>query len=201
MKKLLCLMLLGVSLNANILEIKELKTKCNQKDLNACVSLGNEYYQQACYAKARDIWIKACKGGNSTGCEYLYNLHISGIFNLSSFFKDGFKTQSELTHKTFKFSAKHCNEGSIQHCSILAFFYANGFGGVKQDYAKARKLYAKACDKEVESSCNHLGFLYSEGLGGKQDYAKAKKYFAKFCEFKYLIDNCENYEILKDLGY
>lgn len=203
MKKLLCLVLLGGSIlsssvfGVDILYLKELKDKCDKDDLVACAWLGAEYSRQDYVAKAKEYLIKSCKGGSDTGCSFLSDLHNEGMYDLSDILNDDFKPNNKYSYKTLKPHIKNCKKGLIDSCDILAYSYANGLG-VKQDYAKAIKLLKKACDVKEWFSCYRLGFMYSQGIGVKQDYVKAKKYFEKWCHHS---RDCENYEILKNLGY
>lgn len=58
-------------LSVSVLSANELESKCNKGDLEACAVLGLEYYDNENYAKAKDLWIKSCDGGNTNAC---YNL-------------------------------------------------------------------------------------------------------------------------------
>lgn len=74
MKKLLYLMFLSVS----VLGANELEIKCNKGDLRACVDLAVEYFNSQHYAKAKDIWIKACDLGDQKGCDEYRKLNEQG---------------------------------------------------------------------------------------------------------------------------
>ncbi|MBZ7979906.1 sel1 repeat family protein [Campylobacter sp. RM12642] len=169
MKKLLCLVLVGMSLFANktnkeclnmdyktCYEIndKNLEIKCDNKDYHACflltlIELDNN-----------------CNKNDYESCHKLANEYESDW---------KFKKAIEL-------HTKACNGGYFQSCDFLGFFYEHA-RGVKRDIAKAIHFYKIACDNKGYLACESIGYIYSEGFWLMQNHKKAIEYYKKACEY------------------
>ena len=130
------------------------------------------------YAKAVELFTKACDGGYAGGC-----------FNLGFMYYKGDGVAQDYA-KAVELYTKACDGGSAGGCFNLGTMYDNG-DGVAQDYAKAVELYTKACDGGYASGCSNLGIMYGKGDGVAQDYAKAVELITKACDGGEAI-GCEN---------
>lgn len=176
MKKLLCLVFLGVSLGASILDINKIKSKYDKGDFNACYELGWEYIIIQYYSKGEDLWRRACDNNNSLACRNLGGLYGNEFLPIHDTQKS-----REFYAKAKDMASKGCKNNKTDDCGILGLLYHYA-QGVEQDYAKARELYTKACDGGVDFGCSRLGDLYYSGQGVKEDKTIAKEYYGKACD-------------------
>ena len=135
------------------------------------------------YAKAAELFQKACDGNGFQGCINLGNSYSKG---------EGVKQDYA---KAVELYQKACDGKFAVGCSYLGEAYFKG-EGVKQDYAKAVELYQKACDGKFAESCKELGNIYLEGKGVKQDNQRALEFLKKSCDLKDQ-DGCDSYSKTK----
>lgn len=106
--------------------------------------LGAEAYKNDNYAKAFELYKKACDVGNLNACTELGFLFEKGI----GCRQDHFKAAA-----LFK---KSCDGGDFLACYNLAINYQSGLG-VVQDYSEAHALYKKSCFGNYLTACVNLG--------------------------------------------
>ena len=156
----------------------------------ACSSLGEMYYDgkgvRQDYAKAAELWKKACDMEDANAC-----------FNLGVMYWTGEGVREDYA-KAVEPYKKACDMEYANACFNLGALYYDG-KGVRQDYAKAAELWKKACDMKDGGACNNLGVLYDKGQGVRQDKSIAKQYFGKACDLGEQM-GCDNYKKLNQQG-
>ena len=107
-------------------------------------------YDQGNFAKAVQLFQKACDGGDASGCSDLGVLYANGQGVKQDYFK-----AVELYQKA-------CDGGHASGFYNLGVSYANG-QGVKQDKSKAKQLFGKACDMRLQQGCEAYRILNEQG--------------------------------------
>jgi len=152
---------------------------------------GVKAYRLGDKIKAKDLYTKACDGGEMNGC-----------FNLGVMYDNGDGVK-ENTIKAKELFGKACDGGEMNGCYELGLMYNFG-DGVKENKIKAKDLYTKACDGGDIRGCSNLGrmYFYGDGVrqnknGVRQNKIKAKEFFGKACDGGEMF-GCKIYKILNE---
>ncbi|WP_148803698.1 tetratricopeptide repeat protein [Campylobacter concisus] len=123
---------------------KILNKECGQNRAWACNQLAFLYakgdlkilslFESA--KKAKELYQKACDGGNANGCAGLGEM----------FFRE------QNYAKAFELYQKACDDEDGYGCGRLASLYYKGLG-IEKDKSKAKELNKKACDLGNQFSC------------------------------------------------
>jgi TPR repeat protein len=135
----------------------------------AVVAEGNQAYKAKDFARARELYDQACKGGNTTGC-----------FNAGFMYRNGVGGALDQKRARMLFD-QACEDGVATACYSAGNMYRLGEGGM-QDQRRARKLYDQACDGKGANGCANLGNMFNEGIGGAKDKARARELYSRACE-------------------
>ena len=107
-------------------------------------NLGNLYYNghgvKQDKNKAKELYEKACNGGNDIGC-----------FNLGTMYEKAEGVKKDYS-KAIELYKKSCDNGYSRGCFNLGYMYEKA-QGVNQDKTKAKELYKIACDDKIEFGC------------------------------------------------
>ncbi|MDA7817468.1 sel1 repeat family protein [Sulfurimonas sp.] len=130
MKKysLILLVLLNVNINADL------------------IMNGNAAYRSNDYAKALDIYKKACDINIAQGCTHVSTMYFKG---------NGMDID---TSGGIEYMDKACTLNDAKACYDLAYFYFRGMF-VKEDKLKAKDLFSKSCDGGVVKGCNNYKIM------------------------------------------
>ncbi len=162
------------------------ETACLQADdARACVTVGYNY-QNGIGAppdldRARDLFDRACIGGQMTGCT-----------NLGVLYEQGLGVSVDLDRARDLYD-RACTGGDMLGCKNLGGLYHHGLG-VPADLDRARALYDRACTGGEMGGCSSLGFIYDQGIGVAADLDLAAAYYDQACNGGNMI-GCSN------LGY
>ncbi len=151
------------------MELGYLKEKCyKQKDSNACLEIGNEYYKLKMYEKAVKYLTKGCDLKNGEAC-----------FKLSKLYLHGEGVEGDFD-KTFELVKKACRLNYIEGCVEEGVIYK-----IEGNFDKAFNILKKTCELNSARGCNELGDMYFIGYGVKKDEKKAKEFYRKACKLRY----------------
>jgi TPR repeat protein len=154
--KIMKKILIGLFIMLNILNAYAITNEnkaYDTKEMNEYNFLGSKYYfgdgVKQDKQKAKQLYTKACDGGDANGC---YNL---GVMSDNG---DG-ATQDK--QKAKELYTKSCDAGNMGGCVNLGLMYTTG-DGIRQDKQKAKKLFAKACDGGNMGGCKGYKILDSQ---------------------------------------
>jgi hypothetical protein len=131
------------------------------KEANDALSRGD-------YAKAVDLFNKACHAGSAASC-----------VNLGYMYENGQGVTKDDSHAAALYS-EGCDAGNALGCVNLGTLIESG-QGVARDDSHAAALFSKGCDAGIADGCSSLGNLYRLGLGVEEDTDKARQLLAKGC--------------------
>lgn len=141
--------------------------------MSACNTAGVLYAQGLGMAqnffRARDLYTRACEGGNMFGCS-----------NLGWFYEVGRAVPRDIA-RAYRLFDYACERDHMPACRNLADLYARG-RGVVSDVTKARTLYLRACDDSYLPACSRLGRSYLNAVESEPNLELAKHYFTRACE-------------------
>jgi serine/threonine-protein kinase len=135
--------------------------------------LGKAAFESKDYTQVRQLFNRACEGGEMKACNYLGYVYAQGL---------GGPVDADAARKIYQ---KACDQGNLLSCTSLGTM-----DQIDQKYTEARKYFKQACDGGVNDACNYLGYLYAQGLGGPQDKQKAREVYQKACDGK-VAEACE----------
>jgi uncharacterized protein len=132
---------------------------CAADEPVACVNLGRiwrdgDVDDAVNYGEAADLFDKACKAGDSEGCELLAKLADT---------------------------AKAACTKDATDCTNWGYMNRNGLGVAKSEQA-ALKIYERACTAKRPVACSNLGQMHRDGEGVPIDVKKALKFYDKACK-------------------
>lgn len=113
---------------------------CEQRDYDACVSLGEIYLSKRQYffeTQALELFHEACDNKNATGCFWIAE---------ELYYKD------DHMDEALPYFIQACEYGDIESCSVLGWCYEEG-EYVIQDMEKAREYYQRSCDLGSDLIC------------------------------------------------
>lgn len=175
--------------------------ECNSG--SSCFGLGNIYYNNDNYNKARELYERSCSFDYGDGCwklGYLYDLG-TGV------------AQNSITANSYY--RKACSFNNAVACINLGNYYAYGTEE-PNNYQWALDFYKKACDLgnkigcenydsmavvfkkdgcDSGSECFNLAYSYYQN----HDYQKARDFYQKSCSLDY-GEGCGNLGYLYDNG-
>ena len=132
-------------------------------------------------ARAAELYMRACDGGDMYGC--------SSLITLADSYVKGGGVRQDLA-RAAELYERACSGGQIDGCSrlvALAKLYANGGERVPQDSNQAAELYQQACDGGQLDGCSSLVTLadsFAKGEGVPQDRARAAELYERACNGK-----------------
>ncbi len=118
-------------------------------------------------ARARSLFIAACRYGNGRGCTLLGYRYAKGL--------EGMKRDDDAALVLYQ---RGCQADDPEGCRYLAEFEARGRGGADPDPERAAETYAKACHVGDNVSCREV----ATKLMGTGDYRKAMLTAKRGCE-------------------
>ena len=129
-------------------------------------------------ARAAELYMRACDGGDMYGC--------SSLISLADSYVKGEGVRQDLA-RAAELYERACSGGQMDGCSrlvALAKLYANGGERVPQDSNQAAELYQQACDGGQLDGCSSLVTLadsFAKGEGVPQDRARAAELYERAC--------------------
>lgn len=147
---------------------------CRDGVMRACNELGARYLAGEGVprdpARARQLFERACEGGEIGAC-----------FNLAHLFHTGAEGVSVDLALAARYYDRACTGNDMGACSNLGVLYRQG-QGVERDPAHAARLYQRACDGGLMDACNNLGILYGRGEGVSRNPETAATLFRRACD-------------------
>ena len=142
--------------------------ECESGNALACHDLALMYETAAGvpqdYARARELYGKACDGGHAAAC-----------------FRVGKLSEQELHYAdAFPMYTRGCDAGNAQSCHAAGLLLLSGKGSPR-DPARAVALFQRACDAKFAGACGSLGYAYGHGDGVPRDLAKARALYEDAC--------------------
>ena len=129
-------------------------------------------------ARAAELYMRACDGGDMYGC--------SSLITLADSYVKGEGVRQDLA-RAAELYERACSGGQMDGCSrlvALAKLYAKGGERVPEDPNRAAELYMRACDGGQMDGCSSLvtlADLYPEGQGVLQDRVRAAELYEGAC--------------------
>jgi len=154
---------------------------------------------------ARDLYQKACDGGDVRACVELgvtYERQVGFLRELdksAALYDRACKAGDRLgcarhgqalvegwgvtadPKAGVKQARAACDAGEMYGCFVVALAYQYG-KGVATDQAKSLELNRKACDGGLMSGCVNQGFAYEQGRGAERDDTKAVQLYELSCD-------------------
>ena len=141
---------LGCSSYEELYDNIETPVKCEEyKDMDACVTAGEEYAENDDFKNSLKYLKKACDGDEMLGCGMQGYLYYEGM---------GVKQDYK---KALKLYNKSCNGGTVEICGLIGKMYEDGVG-VDINFTKALELYTKSCEGGNDDGCDSFKTLYEK---------------------------------------
>ncbi len=164
------------------------ETACADGEPWACEELGGRIAEGRGAAKnptlARELWSRACDGGDGYGCFRLALAHGRG--------SDGTVADEEradrFAERGFAAHRAGCDRGSDNACYGAAVSLAEGTGtaadplAAERVFARLHAFWSARCDAGDARGCSSLAMLYEDGRGVPADGAKALELLDRACE-------------------
>ncbi len=177
-------------------EFEKLESGCREgnwdscSELGACLELG--YGARGNGARAAEIYVHACEGGDDYNCFGAGRKYFIG---------HGVPLDRGRAAELFDIA---CDLGvtdgdslGIDGCIKLALMYENG-EGLPVDHARAAELYRKGCDHGDGQACFNLAVKHAEGEGVPLDYSRAAELYRESCD--QARNGCNNLGVLYAKG-
>ncbi|HUV69213.1 MAG TPA: tetratricopeptide repeat protein [Terracidiphilus sp.] len=155
--------------------------RCNAGETKVCAGLGSLFSLgdtivdgrrvSKDFPRATFFYIKACDGGEPTGCFYLGEMYLHGEGVVKN------------TSKALTLFSRACEKDDMASCSELGVLYATG-NSVALDYQAAARMFSKACVAGDASGCRNLGLCYLDGKGVNKDVYKGKELLKRSCSMR-----------------
>jgi len=181
---------------------------CKSGEIDACAILA-EMYENGFNVgkdikKAKELYIKACKGENGKSCfktintmgynVFAYDLVTKkDLYNMSCDYGYTFgcaytalKDKNLLKAKNF--FEDLCNRKNLDACIELGKIYEKN--SKKESKVSAKELYENVCMNGNAEGCFSLAQIYHYGKGIKVDNIKAEKFYRKACVLESKANSC-----------
>ncbi len=187
------------------------EAQCALGDLGSCTNLGfrqNPHLPEG-NQRAKELFERACNGGEQTGCYRLGGLLAEGrpgvtadparavtvleracaagvgasCRDASVYYDLGVPGIAQDTTRALEYLRRGCNVGDGAACVQIAYRYRDG-KGVPRDTRRAAEYFQKGIDGRLAPPYYELGLLYSKGDGVPKNAERAKALFKTACDMK-----------------
>ena len=146
------------------------EAQCTLGDLASCTNLGFRQNPRLPEGnqRAKELFERACNGGEPTGC-----------YRLGVLLAEGREGVSADPARAAKVLEQACAAGVGASCRDASVYYDLGVPGIAQDVARSLAYQRRGCNSGDGASCVQIAYRYRDGKGVPRDPGRAAEYFQK----------------------